>query len=82
MTTEEQLQLDKMSTAICTATGWLEALAEMAMDRKQYDQALQYYRGLKKIHEGYPLGMSKQWILDWEDRKEDIYRLMHVGTPA
>ena len=78
----DQEALDRMSSAICTASGIIQARAEMATENESYHEALSCYRDLKRIHENKPLGMSEQWMKEWEEAKEAIYLKMAIEMPA
>ena len=79
---DNQEALDKMSSAICTASGIIQARAEMATANESYHAALSCYRDLKRIHENKPLGISEQWMKEWEEAKEAIYLKMAIEMPA
>ena len=68
-----QKQADKMSSAICSFSGIMEARIEIAIEDKNYKIANDLLKDLIYIHKQLPLGSSsKLWLKRYEEWREEV----------
>lgn len=75
-----QKQADKMSSAICSFSGIMEARIEIAIEEKNFKLANQLLKDLMYIHKEKPLGnSSKLWLKRYEEWREEVIYLQQVN---
>ena len=77
-----QKQADKMSSAICSFSGIMEARIEIAIEDKNYKIANDLLKDLIYIHKEKPLGnSSKLWLKKYEEWREELWKLQANQVP-
>lgn len=64
--------MDKIVSALCTATGIMEARAEIYKENGNYKEAKDLYRDLIYIHKEKPLAMSKRLVETYKEILQEI----------